>query len=254
MADRGITDIHEQIAAAFDWWREAGVDNDFTDDPKNWIAPSEPAATAPAAAAQRQFVAPVAAEPAAPSIDVSSIPANLPGFVDWWLSEPSLDAGRTSGRIPPRGSKGAELMAIVPHPEADDSDRLLSGPQGRLLNAMLQAMGIAPDVTYVASALPRHTPHADWQGLAAAGMGAALARHIALAAPGRVIVFGASILPLLGNDLPNSPADLREFNHEGTSVALLAARDLGALLDRPRWKAGFWQRWIEWTSTSAVGE
>src|SRR5690606_34433853 len=153
----GIPDIHQQITAAFDWWREAGVDNDFIDDPKNWIASAEPAGTAPGQAAvpaQPQFVPPIIAEPAASTIDTSSMPANLPGFVDWWLSEPSLDAGCRSGRRPRRGGNGAELMVIVPRPEAEDSDMLLSGPQGRLLDAILQAMGIASTAAYVTSALP----------------------------------------------------------------------------------------------------
>lgn len=247
MAERGIPDIHQQITAAFDWWREAGVDSDFTDDPKNWIAPAEPVAEAPAP--RPQFVAPVPAEPVTPTIDTSALPADLPAFTDWWLSDPLLDGGRTANRVPPRGAAGAELMIVVPHPEPDDRENLLSGPQGRMLDAMLQVMGIGPDAAYVASALTRHTPHADWQAAAAAGMDAALARHVKLVAPRRLIVFGRNILPLLAGGLPNSSADLRHFNHEGTSIALLVARDLGSLLERPSWKAGFWQRWLEWTST-----
>ena len=254
MAERGIPDIHAQIAAAFDWWREAGVDHDFTDDPKSWIAGAEPAVEAPPQAPPPpQERRPAPAVPDTPAIEPSTIPADLAGFVEWWLSEPALDAGRVSGRVPPRGKSGAELMVIVPHPEVEDGERLLSGPQGRLLDAMLQAMGIAPDAAYVASALPRHTPHADWSALAAAGVGAVLARHVALAAPRRLIVFGGDILPLLGHDSPNSAADLRQFNHEGAKAALLVGRELGALLERPRWKAGFWQRWLEWTSAGAGG-
>lgn len=252
MAERGIPDIHQQIAAAFDWWRDAGVDCDFTDDPKSWIAAEEPAAEA-----TPQF-RPVpekrAAEPAAaPKIEPSLLPADLPAFVDWWLSEPLLDAGRVAARVSPRGNAGAELMVVVAHPEAGDSDTLLSGPQGRGLDAMLGAMGIAPEAAYVASALPRHTPHADWAAAASAGLGTALLRHIKLVAPKRLIVFGDNILPLMGNDLPKSHADFLNINHVGGKIALLVARELGALLERPRWKAGFWQRWLEWTSAGAAG-
>lgn len=253
MAERGIPDFHQQIAAAFDWWRDAGVDSDFTDDPKSWIAAEEPAAQA--APQYKPVPEKRAAEPApAAKIEPSSLPANLPAFNDWWLSEPMLDAGRVSGRVPPRGNAGAELMVIVAHPEAADSDTLLSGPQGMGFDAMLVAMGIAPEAAYVASALPRHTPHADWAAAVSAGLGTALLRHIELVSPRRLIVFGDNILPLLGNDLPKSPADSLKVNHDGGKVALLVARELGALLERPRWKAGFWQRWLEWTSAGAVGE
>jgi len=258
MVDRGIPDIQQQITAAFDWWRDAGVDCDFTDDPKSWIIdPAEAAAKAAAnagAPAAMQFIAPKLAEPEIPTIKAEAIPTELPAFTEWWLSEPLLDAGRVAGRIPPRGAQHAELMIIVPHPEAQDRETLLSGPQGRLLDAMVQAMGVAPDKVYVASALPRHTPHADWDSLAVSGMGIALAHHVKLVSPRRLLVFGRNILPLLSNDPPNSTADLPQFNHEGASFALLVARELGALLERPRWKAGFWQRWLEWTSENAVQE
>ena len=253
MAERGIPDIHQQIAATFDWWRDAGVDCDFTDDPKSWIAAAEPAAEAPPQ--YRPVPEKRAAEPApAAKIEPSALPADLPAFNDWWLSEPMLDAGRVSGRVPPRGNAAAKLMIIVAHPETGDSDALLSGSQGRGLSAMLQAMGIAPEAAYLASALPRHTPHADWAGAADAGLGVALLRHIELVSPKRLIVFGDNILPLLGNDLPKFGRDFLKVNHDGEKVALLVARELGALLERPRWKAGFWQRWLEWTSGSTAGE
>lgn len=253
MAERGIPGIRQQITAAFDWWRDAGVDCDFTDDPRSWIAAEEP----PAEAAPKFQPVPEkrAAEPApAPKIEPSSLPADLPAFVDWWLSEPVLDAGRVTARLSPRGNAGAELMVVVAHPEAGDTDTLLSGPQGRGLDAMLLAMGIAREAAYVASALPRHTPHADWAAAASAGLGAAMLHHIELVSPRRLIVFGDNILPLLGNDLPKSHADFLKVNHDGEKVALLVARELGALLERPRWKASFWQRWLEWTSAGADGK
>lgn len=254
MAERGIPDIERQIAAAFEWWRDAGVDSDFTDDPKNWIVDPAEAAAKAATPAVPQFIPPKPVIPEAPKIEDASIPDGLPAFVEWWLSEPLLDAGRVAGRVPPRGAEQADVMILVPHPEVEDSETLLSGPQGRLLDAMLQAMGIAPDKAYVASALPRHTPHADWDALAESGMGLALARHVKLVSPHRLLVFGPNILPLLSNDPPNSPADLRQFNHGDGNFALLVARELGALLERPRWKAGFWQRWLEWTSENADRE
>ena len=190
-------------------------------------------------------VAPVAPpEPVVPALPVDALPADLPGFAQWWLAEPLLDGGRTTGRVPPRGAAGADLMVLVTHPEREDGDTLLSGPQGRLLDAFLSAAGIAPEQAYVASALPRHTPHADWAEAQARGLGLALARHVALVAPRRLIVFGGNILPLLGNDLPNSADSLRRFNQGDLSVPVLAERDLAAYVERPRGKAGLWQRWL----------
>jgi DNA polymerase len=185
--------------------------------------------------------------PAVPAIDRSHWPQDLTGFTAWWLSEPALDDGRASGRVPPRGPAGAGVMVIVPEPERGDADRLLSGPQGRLLDAMLAAMEIAPEQAYLASVLPRHMPMPDWAALAAKGLGAVLCHHVALVRPQRLIALGGNILPLLGHDPAQSPAVLREFNHEGLTIPLLTGKALVALLERPRWKAGLWQGWLDWT-------
>jgi DNA polymerase len=178
----------------------------------------------------------------------AQIPGDLAGFVQWWMTEPALDNGRTADRVPPRGPVGAATMILVPEPEREDGEHLLSGPQGRLLKAMLAAIGIDPEQTYFASILPRHMPHADWLALHAAGFSQVLARHISLAAPQRLISFTGNILPLLGHDPANNPAFSREFHHEGNSVPMFAARELAALIERPRWKAGFWKDWLDWTA------
>ena len=239
-----------QIEAALAWWRDAGVDCDFLDEPQAWIPAAQPE-HAPQAAEHRPAsrTAPAAAAPAEPKalFARAELPQSLEAFTGWWLAEPALDAGRTSGRVPPRGGTGAQLMVLVPQPEREDGETLLSGPQGRLLSGMLMAMGIAPEQAYFASLLPRHTPHADWQAAWAAGLGEVLAHHVALAAPARIVSFCGNILPLPGNDLPNNADTLRRFNHGEGTVPLLPERDLAAFLERPRWKAGFWRRWREVT-------
>lgn len=241
--------LEAQLAAALDWWRDAGVDAVFSDDPVNWLAPagapkdelgnpSEPDRAARRSADSRGAAAPAEVK------SFTELPESLDNFTAWWLSEPTLDGGRTAGRVPPRGEAGAKLMILVPEPEREDGEILLSGPQGKLLEAMLQAMGIAPAETYVASVLPRHTPHPDWDSLAAQGIGRVAAHHVALVRPAALIAFGQNIPSLLNNDLPNSPAHLLTFNHDGATVPWFSDRSLGAMLERPRWKAGFWQRWL----------
>lgn len=232
------------IVGAFDWWREAGVDLDLADEPRSWISAPEAVevepSPLPAPQARPKPIERIGGDPAA-------LPQSLDNFRAWWMAEPSLDGGMVHARVPPRGTGNAEVMALVPFPETEDSDRLLSGPHGKLLDAMLAAMGIAPDQAYRASVLTRHSPHPDWAALHAAGLGEVLARHIALAAPRRLIVFDGNILPLLGHDPANSAQTLREFNHEGRTIPLLPAMDLGVMIDNPRRKASFWQRWLDWT-------
>lgn len=247
------SDLPGDIAAVLDWWREAGVDCAFDDAPRLWIAAAEPQGMAAEAAA-----APVAPSSSSSiASDREGWPTALAQFAEWWLNEPSLDGGQLRGRVPPRGAPGAPLMVVVPQPEAEDRDTLLSGPQGRLLAAMLAAMGLAEAQVYIASALPRHTPMADWHDLAAQGLGDVLCWHLALARPQRVIAFGRPVSELLsaaGLESPlggNVPAQiipgLPIINHDPSQVPLMVARDLGTLLERPIAKRHFWQHWLEWT-------
>lgn len=147
-------------------------------------------------------------------------------------------------------------MVVVPMPEMIDAETgmLLSGPQGKLLRAMLRVMNLAEQDCYLAAALPRAMPAPDWAMLHEEGMGTVLAHHIALAAPQRLLLLGDRILPLLGHDPSQKPALLPLINQseagnlrpDAESVRVLAAQDLGMLLENPRRKAGFWRSWLHW--------
>ncbi len=246
-SDRASGPLAGDIAAALDWWREAGVDFDYDEAARDWLAGSPPAATdQPEPAA---FVPPPPPPaPPAPKIggDRQSWPADLPGFRQWWLEEPSLDSGQVFARVAPRGPADAELMVLVDHPEAEDSEGLLSGERGRLLHAILAAIGIAPDQAYVASLLPRHMPLPDWAALAAAGLGDLALHHVALAAPRRLISFGPHVSSLLGHDPTKSAEPLQHFYHVGPSIPALAAPGLDTLMARPRGKANLWKALLDW--------
>jgi len=238
------------IAAAFDWWREAGVDFDHTDEARDWLAARAPAVTAlPEPAAVREAPtrppAPVAELPKIGG-DPATWPQNLGEFAAWWLTEPSLDFGQVADRIAPRGPAGAEILIMVDHPEAEDSQSLLSGPQGRLALSILAAIGIAPEQAYFAALLPRHMPLPDWQALTAAGLGELARHHIALAAPRRVIGFGPHVSSLLGHDPAKSAEPFQQFYHVGPSIPALAAPGLSSLIARPKGKAGLWRNLLEW--------
>jgi len=248
-----VRDIAREIAGAMAWWQEAGVDQDFADEPAMWLAAAETAADKsgapranPANPAQQQSAPPVPVEKPRIGGIRSAWPDNLPGFHDWWRSEESLAAGTTLPRIAPRGEAGAELMIVVEQPEPEDRETLLSGPQGRYLEAIIDAMGLSMDKVYLASLLPHAAPMPDWQALGDAGLGEILAHHVVLAAPKRLLTFGSNIPSLLGNDLTQSSPNLHSFNHEGRTTPLLAERSLVALT-RAKAKAGFWRRWLDWT-------
>jgi DNA polymerase len=239
--------LEGDIAAALDWWRQAGVDFDYDEAAHDWLVGKADAVTAEPEIATD---APPAPPPAAPLPTMGGEPSDWPqdfiGFARWWLSEPSLDSGQVFARVPPRGPQTAEVMVLVDHPEAADSDRLLSGDQGKLLHAILAAAGIAPDQAYVASVLPRHMPLPDWDALAAAGLGDLALHHVALAAPKRLISFGPHVSSLLGHDPAKTAEPLRQFYHVGPSIPALAAPGLETLMARPRGKALLWKNLLAW--------
>jgi len=260
MQELGTNDrsLGESLTAALAWWHEAGVDMAFVDAPQDWLEAQAPAAAAkssPAAAlpplpqkaarvsAQEQAIEPIAE-------DRSKWPERLEDFSPWWLSEPSL-APRGIKRLEPRGVRGAAVMVLVPMPAEDDGDTLLSGRTGKLLDAMLAAFGVDPASIYRASVLPARIALPDWAALGAAGLGAVLERHVALAAPQRLLVFGKTdISALLAHGSAQNAHHLRAFNHDKGSIPAGFEYDLETLLAKPGWKAGVWQRWLEGASPS----
>jgi DNA polymerase len=245
MDTRSPPTLAEQLAAAHDWWSEAGVDSQFADEPRNWLErPAEKAAEAPPA--------PVSAKPLEPALPPlggppSSWPQTLAEFAPWWIVSDRLETGGSGPRVPPRGVAGAELMVLVPMPEEGDRDRLLSGQQGQLVGNMLTALGVAEDAAYLASALPRHARHPDWPALAERQLGQIVAHHVNLAAPKRLLVLGRAMLPLFGHDPAQAGAKPRRIEVQGCGVPALASFGPEALLQTPRFRAGLWRGWLEWT-------
>ncbi|WP_407874392.1 hypothetical protein [Qipengyuania nanhaisediminis] len=254
------TPFEQEARAALQWWRMAGVTDDFADDATDWLGSDTDIASGPVAddtgddrtsRAARTSVVEPAKKPAPIERNLlgASPPQTIEEFRSFWLETSGLDAIGPRGRTAPRGPQGAELMVLVTDPEEGDTDTLLSGPQGQLLGNMLAAMGIARDRVYFASALPRHTPMADTPALAVGGMLAVNRHHIGLVSPQKLLVFGKSTLPLIGQNVSGSGTSLLEINQDRQSVPLLMSEGLESLLAMPRLKARFWRRWVEWAGT-----
>lgn len=241
--------LGEAVSGALDWWRDAGLDFAFVDTPQDWLAAAAPTPADGRIAPARAKTEPeqsVATIPLAGGAR-DSWPAVLEAFAPWWLEEPSL-APAGLQRVSPCGPAGAALMVLVAMPEAEDSDTLLSGRGGKLIDAMLGAIGTGRSKTYLASVLPARITAPDWADWKARRMGDVLQHHIALVRPQRLLVLGRSLVSaLIDNDSPHSLSNLPSFNHEGGSTPAMATYDLDALLARPAFKASLWNRWLEWT-------
>lgn len=241
--------LAEDFAAACAWWRDAGVDQVFHDAPEALLKATQ----SDLSAAQEHSRAPPepceqASEGPVETIggDRSQWPGTLAQFREWWLSEPSLGQGSGSPRLPPRGPAGSKLMVLVPMPESEDQERLLSGKQGAFLANILRAMQLDEQDVYIASALPSHTPFADWHKLAQAGLGETLLHHAGLVAPERVLVLGRDLMTLLGKERKRGVA--RITLHKG-EVQALAGFGLEGLLANATLRADLWRRWLDWTGS-----
>jgi DNA polymerase len=232
--------LAQAVEAALAWWQAAGVDGDWLDAPQDWLARAKPAPKAAAAPA------PAIVEHRAVGGGPAAWPTDLADFAAWWMTAPDL-APPGSLRIPPAGPPAPPLMVVVPMPEAEDTDTLLSASAGRLLDGFLAAAGLTRAQVYCTAACPARIAAPDWMALAQAGVGTLLAHHIALVRPQRLLLFGQNgISALLGNALTNSPTHLHSINHDGAMIPALTAYDLEAIVARPTLKAGLWSRWLDW--------
>ena len=252
--------ISKEVASALDWWREAGVDSEFSDDATKWLRsgdkpveganPASPAPTARATAPHGPKNPAHSADGKRERVDffAEGKPSSLEEFREFWITAPKLDPAGPRGRVAPRGPSHADVMVLVVDPEVSDRDRLLSGPQGELLSSILSAMQVDVERVYVASALPRHTPLADTQAHAEGGMDAVLSHHIGLVQPKRLMGFGAGLAPFFDQNVNKGDAGLRESNYNTLIKDVLLGEGLDTLMTMPLLKARFWQRWIEWSA------
>ena len=249
------TALGQELAAALEWWMDAGVDCVFQDDATAWLkaekethlSPPPPAPTKNTATGPLRTEAGQAA-PERVDFFASGKPRSLEEFREFWMTTTELHPTGLRGRVAPRGPSHADVMVLVVEPEEGDKDQLLSGPQGVLLGAILRAAQVDPARVYLASALPRHTPLADTHALAAGGLDAVLHHHIALVQPKRLIGFGTGLAAFLGQNGNRPGVNSAQINQAPVIENALLSEGLDTLSDMPRLKARFWRRWIEWST------
>ena len=245
------------LEAALDWWREAGVEDDYADSATHWLAePEQKQAVAspkpkkpPEEPKQTPLERAFAGTAATGNIggDPGALPDSLEKFREWWMADVSLSPAGPDRRLPPEGVAGAKLMVLVPEPMASDGDELLGGGPGIFLDAMLGAMGLGRHDIYLASALPAPLAVPDWAELAERGLGEVTRHHVALAKPQRVLGFGRALAPLF--DLPPELAREPAVVHAGDSaLPLMLAPELADIARSAPRRRTFWNRWLEWTA------
>lgn len=223
----------QSLASALEWWCDAGVDTLAADEPRDWLA--LPVAKAVAAAV----------EPAVASAPAEILPDTLEGFLAWRLGEAAPEAEWLTPRIGPSGSSGADLMILTDMPEPDDSDRLMTGAPGRLLDRMLAAIGESRESVYLASLAVARPLTGRIPGEAEPRLIALARHHIELAGPKRLLLLGQSASRVQGTTSGSGEANAsHDINHFSGDRQVVASYHPRFLLERPAAKAEAWKQLV----------
>lgn len=213
------------------WWQLAGVDGAVTEAPVNWLrpAPARPAATHESASA-------------APVVDK---PRTLESFLAWLADDPAQPERRWAGtQIAPVGKMQAALMVVTDLPDPADlsEGRLLADRAGLLFDAMLRAIGLDRDAIHLASLFTARPPGGMVEASDLATAADRMRTHVALAQPRRLLLLGDRTIRALLPTSDAAPASgLRDFNHDGGNVPVIATFHPRLLLTQPAAKAECWR-------------
>lgn len=207
------------------WWLEAGVDVAVGETPRDWLRRNQ--ASAPAAAP-------------APNVTQPK-PETLAELQQWLASSVRLPlASATSRRILPHGPDNPAIMLFSDAPALEDlaSAQPIGGEAWQLALKMLAAIGIGADEAYSASLSCIHSPGTRMTDKDRAECAEIARRHIALAKPKRLILFGdGPCKALLGEPLTRA----RGRVHRIEGVRTVATFHPRWLLQRPTDKALAWR-------------
>ena len=228
------------VASALGWWADAGVDMLADDAVRDWLAPPAPKAPIASTAAAVSTAAPLSA---APLSAAAALPDTLDALHILLASgdyAPSPAPPRL--RVAPSGDPAADLMIVADMPDPGDAEagHLFAGETAALFDAMLAALGLDRARIYLAPFSPsRAAGRLDpKQGEALATL---MRRHVSLAAPKALILFGDSVAHcLLGPDALATRGGIRSVNHDGGIVPAIATFHPRHLRRMPALKAATW--------------
>jgi uracil-DNA glycosylase len=216
-----------EARSALRWWLDAGVDGAIQEEPRNWLKPAPPKQPAKPDRAEPPNVAPPSHETLTELQEWLATSAHLP-----------LASGRTR-RILPHGPENAAIMLLSDAPALEDyaAGQPIGGDAWELAKRMLAAIGIKPEQAYSASLSPIHAPGTRLSGRDRDEYADIARRHISLAKPQRLLLFGDASLALLGKPV----AQARGHVHKVEGVRTVATFHPRHLIKRPLDKSLAWQ-------------
>jgi DNA polymerase len=226
-------DWRASIASALEWWRDAGVDCEIDDSPRDWLAR---AGATPAVDRLPEQVR--------DAVEAPTLPATLEEFTIWRLGTAVPEAGWPGQALGTQGDVASGLMIVVDMPDREDdaAGQLLSGSAGVLFDRMLAAIGRDRQSIYLAALAVKRPPAGRVTEETGQKLAALIRNHLSLARPKRVLALGnAASRAITGLDVANARASLRKVNHDGGTSEVVASFHPRFLLEKPVAKADAWK-------------
>lgn len=229
------------VESLVSWWELAGLDSAVGDAAVDWLA-EDGAANSPDA-------------PVVPSAQKKPTETPLEPAVAWPSDMKTLSEMVRSGaplpgnafgpkRFAPIGRENCEVMIISDLPDIIDvGEASASGNANTpLLRKMLAAIGIdLSDCfrTWLTTTLP---PTGEVPEPSLPELAAFMRHQITLIRPKSVLILGSSACKaLLGEELMNARAELRNINHDGLNITTLTTFHPRTLIARPAMKMQAWR-------------
>lgn len=240
----------EDVAESYaHWWRDAGLHSATSAEPHGWLkqesAPAEAPSPRVAPPAPVQRIAEAA--PVAPARAPASraMPHDLPAFLAWLAEDEAQPEAAWGGRLwLPAASEHAPLLVISEMPDdgAGESDLPFAPQAGKLVQAMLGAIGTTADQVAFAPLATRRPPGGLIDETAFDTLTARMRHYLALARPQAVLLLGdRTSRALIAAQGAGKAGQLPVIHHKDGTVPAAAIAGLELLMRRPMAKAASWQ-------------
>lgn len=247
--------LQDAAESYVNWWALSGVDMTFVPEPIAYA--TENVATlarqgdkilAHDSVTEQTISREVPANPAsAPAREAPplTLPDSLPEMLRY-LAEQELFTGPLAAphKILPAGEAGAGVMVITDMPDAEDiaAEQFLSGPSGKLFDAMLKAIGVNRTDCFLSSLAFTRVPGGRIDVRDAKRMEEIQRKLISLVRPAHLLLLGdKTSRALTGMDLHEARGWLRDVNHMDGTIASVTTFHPRFLLQRPILKRAAWE-------------
>lgn len=237
-----------------DWWALSGVESLVGENPADWLAqaaPEQPVLKGPApteitpiidimAKGRAETVSHVPTKPDGPV----ELPTDWDSFQQWLAKGDAVPGSQWDAlRVLPVGPANAPLMLMTAWPEIEDQREgtLFTGAAGKLLEAILHAIGRDRAQCYVASLAITRPPGGRCSDEDMADLERLMWHHVQIANPGQLLLLGNDMVRVLaGMSRSEATGKLLNINQDGVNVETVAVPHPATLLSRPTQKAAAW--------------